>query len=529
MKCRALAVLWIVLICCQCAAASDTGSTDKPKQDYWLGIYYDQSKIGSLHVTVRKGRVNSKDGWIRDEALRIRFRIASVSYIYAVDRELFADNNYNPVSDDFTSDYKDSAYDGYCSTHIEVSFQGGNFKTKTSANGEIDEKTVPISEEGQAEFTSGCKYDLAGKMLSSGAKFAIDHFCHGISVDTVDNNGYHYDPSTISVLRRETITVGGVAYNTLVVFETSENNVGIKRWQLDDGEIIKEVRPAEHLVFLRETKGNATEVDEGQGPLLVPAKLGRAAKADLLSSAPANADYWLGVYYGSSKLGYFHVVIRPDKFEGKAVFRRDAGLHLWRDTSGKNCNLDASDTKYVGKGFFPLFEASNIVDRSQSPSSSDEGGVQTQIKYTHQSADLKATIDGKSSTATDPLTDYLREWLITGCTYDFGVRKLNTGDLITARHCTWECDGEGMQLCDINGGGMLDVLRREKLELDGQTYDVLVVSETCINGDQIISWRLDNGEVVKQVSSGLTMVLESKEKATQPEDKKVKPKSGGKK
>ncbi len=530
MKYKAFAVIWVMLMFCHVSVASDSKSVDSstgmPKQDYWMGIYYDQSKVGSMHVMVRKGRVNDKDGWIRDDALRIRFRTPGTNCTCNLDRELFADNNYNPVSDGFTSDYKDSAHDGYYPSTVEISFGAGSVKTATNADGEIDEKTVPISKEDHAQLLSGCRYDL-GETLSPGDKFDVNRVRYTLSMVPGDGIVCQRSPTKIGVLRREPIAVDGKPYNTLIVFEVSDD-VGIKRWQLDNGEIIREERPAEHLTFIRETKEKATEVDAGSGPLLeTHAKSEPTAEKnpDMLSLSPVNADYWMGVYAGSSKIGYFHVVTKPDNFEGKDVFRRDESLHLWTDGSGISCDADMSGTKYTGKDSFPVFESLNAVGNSQSGAPASETGMHTEIRYSQGSVDFKMTVDGKSSAANAPLTDDIRERLITGCTYDFGTRKLNVGDSIAARHCAWtfsDKDGLSRNITNV----ILDVIRAETLELDGQTYNALVISEMCSNGDQITSWRLDNGEVIKQEMSGVTMVLESKEKATQP-IKPVKPNAVG--
>ena len=432
MKFKALAVLWVVLALCQCTAASDSITTDMPKQDYWMGICYDQSQIGSLHVTVRKGRVNGKDGWIRDEISRIHYRTADKSHTLDIDRELFADDNYHPISDTLTSDGSDCQ-----PLSMAATFGSGVGKLKTTSGETTDEKTIPLLEEDQANLASGCRYDLGGRTLSPGDTFDLSHMHNIMNLLPDGRCMSSVDVTTVLALRREKIMVGGKGYNTLVASETSEN-VDIIRWQLANGEVIKEKRPTEHLVFLRETKKDATKVDEGPGPLLdTQAKPEPTPRPDahLLRSFPANADYWMGVYSGSSKIGYLHVAIKPDKFGGKDVFRKDERFHVWPNRSPKRYGADFSHTVYAGNDLCPVFE--EATGGAHDPSSQAGNSMLLQTRYNPESIDVTVTSEGKTSTNTEPESKECREMLIAGCTCDFGMRKLDVGDSINVVHWCW--------------------------------------------------------------------------------------------
>ncbi len=519
MKGKSLAVLWGVLMFCQNAVASGANSADKPKQDYWMGVYYDHSKVGSLHVTVREGRVNDKDGWIRDETMRLCYRSSGKSYTLETDREHRACNNYEPASDCMKLQGTDRDLSA-----VDETFSPGVGNAKITSGNTTEEKTLSLLAEDEAQLTSGCKYDLGGRTLSPGDRFNVNdlHFIAMI-LEPTGNCPLWSGTTAVSVERREKITIDGKSYNALVVTEEG-GDVDITRWQLATGEIIKEERPSEHLVFLRETKEKATEVDEGPGPLLGQATSEPTAKPNphLLSSSPANADYWMGVYSGSSKIGYFHVVTGPDKFEGKDVFRRDESLHLWTALTGKSTDTDFNHTSYAGNDFFPVFDEASVVDHTVSP---QVGNYTVEIRYSPESADITTTFEGKATTDTTPVSEEHRDWLIDGCAYDFGVRRLRVGDSIDIVHWCWIANTQA----SINGGEVnstLKTVRRQDLKLGEKTYNVFVISEERDADEKVTRWQLDNGEVIKQEMSGVTMVLESKEKATQPV-KPVKPNAVG--
>ncbi len=519
MKYKALAFLWIVFVFCCCAIASNSDTSDKPK-DYWMGVYYDKSKIGSLHVTVRKGIVNDKDGWIRDESLRIRYRTGDERCTLNVERELCADSNYNPVSDSSKANG-----DSFQPMSFDETFSPGNVDYRTVLSGTKEERTAPILEGDQVALSSGSKYDFGVMTLSPGDSFYVSHLLTILkSLPTSDCRLCSY-ATTVFVRRREKITVGGKVYDTLFVSENSETgedvDIDIKRWQLENGEVIKEERPVEHLLFLMETEENATEVDKGPGPLLAESKPEPPVKLTLhlAKTSPVNADYWMGVYWGTQKIGYFHVVITPDKLDGKKVFRKNESLHL-RDPFGTSMRTDARFTAYADQDYFPILE--------NSQASHGTGPVALEARYRGKVVNINTTIDGKSTQTTVPVTEDDRHELLDGCVYNFGVRMPKTGQSIDVQYGHMTADKTGKRIGFGNDSSVLSAIGRENLRLGGKTYDTLLISDTSANNAKITRWQLSNGMIIKQKMSILTMLLESKEEATKP-IKAVKPKSAGKK
>jgi hypothetical protein len=314
--------LWLALLASLSAGALCTDSRSVSKQDYWMGVYYSKQKIGSFHVTVGKDKLDGKDIFVRKEALRIRYRVTGNSILYNVDRTVCVDGSLQPVSDRVMGDYKDDTMTGYRPTATDIRYSPLGKTTKTITGDETSQTTITWDDETRTRVIAGYAYDFGRATPSVGNRLATNHFRYGIPLSR-QFVGLKLGPGSVCVMRREPLKLNGTTYSTLVVSERGEDT-DITTWQLENGEVVKQESPADEVVWLRESKEKATEVDDGKGPLLnsdgEPADTTNAS-IQPPKRAPTNLDYWLGIYVGSQKMGDVHVTVKPDKLDGEDVFR----------------------------------------------------------------------------------------------------------------------------------------------------------------------------------------------------------------
>ncbi|MCE5200880.1 hypothetical protein LLG39_18110 [bacterium] len=487
-----------------------------PKQDYWMGMYYNQQKIGSLHVVVKEDEVDGKDRLCRNETLRIRYRIPNKNFLYNIERHLLTDTTFAPISDSHTIDYTDSSRSGYYPTTSEITYGLSSAKWKTTANGVVDVKTMPITEHDRAVVVAGNQYDMGRRKLSPGDRFDINHFRYMMKVFLDTGNSLNLGEASVYVMRAETVTVNGIAYNTIVTSEKYADAYTIV-WHLDNGEIVKWEMPEDHIVWLRESKENATEIDEGEGPLLDPnakSAVANNVSAELLERSLSNFDYWMGVYSGTTKLGYVHITTKQDKLDGKDVFRREEIFHSHMNSSGKSFNVDINHVQYVDSTFFPILETMSITGGD--PDKPGPKSSTAEYRYGKDMASCKYSLGDDLQTTMVPLTEEDRAKIVAGRAYVFGMLRLPVGKSIDVNHSYYTIERD--KNCKWKfSDAMISVLRRETLNLNGVTYDTLVISDRAKNGRETTRWQLDTGEILKEdiPQEDLIWVREGKEKATE--------------
>ncbi len=154
MKLRPPWTLWAVLLW-QSTGAYCGNAVATPKQDYWMGIYYNQSKIGSLHITVNEDKVDGKIRLRKTEALRIRYRKPAENVIYNSTRNIYTDTAFTPTSESVTTEYQDSSTSGWHTETVETTYGLSSVKVKTTADGAASEQTQPFMEEDHTLLTAG--------------------------------------------------------------------------------------------------------------------------------------------------------------------------------------------------------------------------------------------------------------------------------------------------------------------------------------------------------------------------------------
>ncbi len=435
---------------------------------------------------------------------RIHYRMPGKSVVYNGTHTIYTDSAFTPMSDSVILDSKDSSVDdAYHPMTAETSFGPSSGKVKTIQDGVTDEKTQPLTEHDRALLTAGNRYVFGATKLSPGDKIDVNYA--GLDVDVLDKTTVCSCDTQLWVQRREPVKIDGATYNTLVVAEYSgDGSTDITRWQLENGEVAKEETPAEHITWVRETREKATEMDEGQGPLLDA----HHTKAELLSRPPRNLDYWMGVYRDSTKIGYLHLTTKPDKLDGKEVFRRDNVLHLWKCGPDKTYNADFISTQYAGANLYPVLLTEHI--NGDGPKGPESMAIET--RFVEVTTECTWTCDGKSNSKTFTLDPEAVDMIAAGCAHDFGVLKLTDGESVQAGLERYTIGDEQVTWNDCYV--VLSMLRHEALKLNGMTYNTSVTCERG-KGEERMKWQLESGEIVKEEwpQEGVTWVKETKDRA----------------
>ena len=496
--------------------AGCSGCASVSNQDYWMGVYYYKQKIGSFHVTVAKDRINDKGVFIRKEALRLRYRVPGNSYLYNIDRTMCIDSSLKPIYDKVTSDYKDDTMTGYYPVSAEIRYSPIGKTTKTIVDGETSEQTASWDANTRGRVTAGYAYDFTGTTLSIGTRLEVNRYRYSLSLSD-HNIQTVYGDETICALRRETVKLDDVTFNAIVVSERGENT-DITTWRSKDGEMIKQEIPADHIVWIRESKAKATEIDEGKGPLLDTAAEAavdaRTSASQQHRQAPAVLDYWMGIYDNSEKVGNIHVTVGPAKLDGKNVFRRDDVLQIRLKSATGPHESEISRTLYADSSIHPI---EDLRYGKQIHPTSELSTID--IKYGKDSAAVTMTSDGKTATQTVPLSDIDKGLIEAGCLYDFGAAGIEAGQKLDINHPSIQIQPNKPAVNWYSRDGSAVVLRKERLTVNGKSYDVFVLSEMDKGGLETIKWQTAAGQIIKQEipHSGVKWVLESKDEAERTE------------
>jgi hypothetical protein len=244
---------------------------------------------------------------------------------------------------------------------------------------------------------------------------------------------------------------------------------------------------------------------------------------------PKNQDYWMGIYSGKSKIGYMHVTTSPDKYNGKDVYRRDETVTLVSDAGSPDSTATISNTLYSDATLFPI--KASVAFSSPDGNGSVASQALFEVNYTQKTVETKcptgmtfALKDGtKASSLSQPYVKNEKADLRNGTRYLYGMWKF-TPDIkdMRVRYVRQYIlvgpkssdDPNNMSFNYGEATADFQVIRHEKLKLDGKTYDALLVLESA-GSDHRITWMTTNGDVLKTQFCGTsaTLVREPKDKA----------------
>lgn len=248
------------------------GDPIKLHRDEWLGVYIGANKIGYIHTTIEAENFADKNGYRKDEDMSLRYGFGDERTKIDVSYVLHADERFAPIFGKAKWHGQDSragASGSPVDWEVSSTYLNAGELLRYIANGRTEEHTMPYQK--GLDLAKGCSYDFGTQKLSMGRKTDLGHFrLDGIGLSTSGERGIHLEAGselvTVSVTGRERTKNNGKIYDAWVVSEKTSRGE-VKRWQLDDGEVIKEEHRLPDLVLLvRETPQEAKQFSETDGP-----------------------------------------------------------------------------------------------------------------------------------------------------------------------------------------------------------------------------------------------------------------------
>lgn len=207
-----------------------------------------------------------------------------------------------------------------------------------------------------------------------------------------------------------------------------------------------------------------------------------------------SAESWLGVYFGSSKIGYSHIEIRRATVSGRPGYRV--------------LSTTVMRMALLGQPVEQRIVMDQLLDRRWNPRqlsfSMDSAGHQTKL---HAVFDTK-TVRCRLSSAGTVSRKVLR--------IPKGANLVMDPSIMLARTVQ---PGRKLKFYYLNAvslaieSGTAEVLRREAISIGGVTYRALVV-KTVMPMGTMVHWQDDRGELLRaETVLGIGMVKETKEQA----------------
>ena len=214
------------------------------------------------------------------------------------------------------------------------------------------------------------------------------------------------------------------------------------------------------------------------------------------ASGELSRDAWMGVYLGSTKIGYLHTAVSREKLDGRDVYCMREALVSRLQIEGKRARRDSTTTLYFGDDLMPI---EGIYE-------DDDNGTVTRVEARFQSGHILCTSDSGGTTSVRNITVPSGSDLSVRLAYELGRKTLNVGDEVSAT----SFDSVSMSVTTET----LKATRREDVTFHGKKCSAMVIVHGS-GRSEATDWRLDSGELVKSEMSGIgaTMVEQPKETA----------------
>lgn len=202
-------------------------------------------------------------------------------------------------------------------------------------------------------------------------------------------------------------------------------------------------------------------------------------------------DGWLGMYINGQKMGYMHMTTERTTFEGRDCYKITSLIRTKIVLLGANVQQDISTVVYASDQFVPYFETFDMTS----------GGRNTSIEARFGEKEIKCTVksEGQQSEMVVPIPEGTT--LVGDPMYALGGEVLKPGQKAKTNYFN--------PLRLIIDPVDIEVLREEKVEIKGKTYDTIVVKNATPMSD-LTTWQTASGDVVKVTGPmGLSMQTES--------------------
>lgn len=480
--------------------------------DYWMGIFYAGQRMGYLHVTVKNDKFEGKDVLSSYEVVSTRFTQSGKKTQRHAERIVHTDSQMSSVYD-FVAMSEVDGDKSESKMSMEQRYTSNTVDVKLIQDGKENKSTHPLDSTDQVLVKAGWKYSLFDNKINIGADIALNRMrlLFGPAPGAME---FQMRNGTAKALRRQKLETDGVVNDTIVVSETTNENDEIIRYQLENGTILKEEQPLAKVTLVREPKEKAMEIEKGDGPNL-DKPVDEIDYAGRLKSLPKTSDKnWMGIYYGNTKIGCLVAGIGSFKFNSKEMVAKNYSLRLRLAQGMRKFDCSGNSVVAVDDSFATLYQ--NLTAETKDSAYPQPQKAHMQIEYANGSAHIISALGGDPSDTTRDLSVYDMRLVKTGWLYELGLLKLKLGDKIQLNRPRLWIDSSNATMSYSFGEGMLSVLRRETVEVDGKSYDAFVVLEES-KDLRIMRWQLDNGEVVKESypDYNITLLRESKDKASE--------------
>lgn len=206
-------------------------------------------------------------------------------------------------------------------------------------------------------------------------------------------------------------------------------------------------------------------------------------------------EYWLAIYSGVQQVGCMQTTLSCDTLSGEEVFKRQDSIYLRTKDSNSTGRADVSDVVYATEHFTPIIHTLVMDASSTESGKTEEHHSEMELDYIKktQKTIYRSGNETKEETVKADLDSK------EDCSPEFSGRPLKTGDKLTCSTYKFPSvvAGTSGHFAFTRSSSDIQVLRREKIEVDNKTCDALVLQDKSKFGEAT-RWQLDNGVIVKE-------------------------------
>ena len=236
---------------------------DKLTQEYWLGIYLKDTKLGDVHVKTEEAELDGKAVIRRERNWRLELHCELGKINAEATDVVYVTPSMEPLLIEFdvvgySPDGEKAVFGGtvrYEDNKCVIMVQGLDGKEMTA--------TEPYDEEDPKQLAAGFAHDIRGDLPVASSKVDMARYLMEVQL-TPKQFGINFASVSTALLLvgPQQIEIGKNTYDTMVVVEDErdpdEEPRLMRRWLLKDGGIVKEEREPSGITLLRESREEAT-------------------------------------------------------------------------------------------------------------------------------------------------------------------------------------------------------------------------------------------------------------------------------
>jgi len=233
-----------------------------------MSIFVESEQIGYMHTRIGQAKLDGKTMNCKSNEMHVRIKKDALKYGIDCKWETYADDQFMPVLVTFRTSIKDGGKDHWSNGEWRCTSNSIKSKVSDSDSGSND-KTITYPAPRSEDLIESCKYEFGIRKLRIGDKITK---CHFRMYDLVYSNPglyFKFDdkPTTMQVLRSETLELNGKTHQALVMVENLSYGE-VTRWFLENGEELKSENPT-LIRFMTSSREEAVKILNGDGPELL--------------------------------------------------------------------------------------------------------------------------------------------------------------------------------------------------------------------------------------------------------------------